>query len=425
MNHLQLARKAVDEAYREISSYSKEQKSVYTGEVGAGGDKTIAADVLSERAIEKILMDYGSPVWFISEESGAKKLNWDSRGEACFALVDPYDGSDNSRHGLEIYGTSVAIGWLINDQRDNLEKRCVSVTQIDACATKNLVNGDTYWASREYNPEYVNFMKRESELTHQAIVKYGESLQGYNGSNLNKEISKLEGRMDKTDLILHYGAFKNGERIHASKKEDFESSFGAVRFGYRKAKDQIVCGAPLFMNTRSLDSTVLEFAYVADGTYDYMLDMRGLLKICDVAAGSLLVPEAGGIVSSFYDLFGVACPVDDFKRRYNLVAAGNEILAQVVHIAAASVMRGFDLLFDRPFFKKALESNNVKSFFDIVAENHEHINKAMKSQKWKVEGINDQGIELSVKFGDQKLFFHALPYVAFEKKKTGYGEYGI
>ena len=48
---------------------------------------------------------------------------------------------------------------------------------------------------------------------------------------------------------------------------------------------------------RTLGSTALEMALVASGGLDAFVDLRGMMRVVDVAAGKLLIEEAGGTVS--------------------------------------------------------------------------------------------------------------------------------
>ena len=48
---------------------------------------------------------------------------------------------------------------------------------------------------------------------------------------------------------------------------------------------------------RTLGSTSLEMALVASGKLDAFVDLRGMLRVVDVAAGKLILEEAGGIIT--------------------------------------------------------------------------------------------------------------------------------
>jgi myo-inositol-1(or 4)-monophosphatase len=48
---------------------------------------------------------------------------------------------------------------------------------------------------------------------------------------------------------------------------------------------------------RTLGSTSLEMALVASGKLDAFVDLRGMLRVVDVAAGKLILEEAGGTIT--------------------------------------------------------------------------------------------------------------------------------
>ena len=82
------------------------------------------------------------------------------------------------------------------------------------------------------------------------------------------------------------GAFFNNQRIRVSKKNNIEDCLFAIGGKNTKGTE--------FLNRKS-GCAALDMAYVASGRYDgyYQKD----LKIWDIAAGIILVKEAGGIVN--------------------------------------------------------------------------------------------------------------------------------
>lgn len=58
---------------------------------------------------------------------------------------------------------------------------------------------------------------------------------------------------------------------------------------------------------RTLGSTALEMALVASGMLDAFVDLRGMMRAVDVAAGKIILEEAGGIVT---DSMGGALQMD-------------------------------------------------------------------------------------------------------------------
>jgi len=97
------------------------------------------------------------------------------------------------------------------------------------------------------------------------------------------------------------GAFLNGERIHVSSRSPLKSALLSTGFPYDKSSDnennfanferfQIKARA-----VRRAGSAALDLAYVAAGRFDGYWECK--LKPWDVAAGFLIVEEAGGRVT--------------------------------------------------------------------------------------------------------------------------------
>ena len=72
---------------------------------------------------------------------------------------------------------------------------------------------------------------------------------------------------------------------------------------------------------RLLGSVAAELCYVADGTYDAFLDIRGNLRVVDIAAAKLIVEEAGGIVTNEHG--NSLNNKLDVTERTSIIAAGN------------------------------------------------------------------------------------------------------
>jgi myo-inositol-1(or 4)-monophosphatase len=99
------------------------------------------------------------------------------------------------------------------------------------------------------------------------------------------------------------GAFRNGRRLSVSTQESVEGSFLATGFPFR-AQQFVKTYTSIFQDVitiakgvRRAGSAALDLAYTAAGTFDGFFEMH--LSPWDVAAGSLLVTEAGGVVSDF------------------------------------------------------------------------------------------------------------------------------
>jgi myo-inositol-1(or 4)-monophosphatase len=99
------------------------------------------------------------------------------------------------------------------------------------------------------------------------------------------------------------GAWRNGSRIKVSDVSTLENSLIATGFPYTNFKylEQFMQSMDHFMKhshgLRRLGSAATDIAYVACGRYDGFYEYG--LNPWDVAAGMLLVKEAGGLVSDF------------------------------------------------------------------------------------------------------------------------------
>ena len=99
------------------------------------------------------------------------------------------------------------------------------------------------------------------------------------------------------------GAYLNGKKLQASNSDDMQTSFLVTGFPYNV--NQNPCGCiDHFVNiirngipVRRLGSAALDLAYVAAGRFDGFWEIN--LNPWDVAAGVLLVREAGGKVTQY------------------------------------------------------------------------------------------------------------------------------
>ncbi len=99
------------------------------------------------------------------------------------------------------------------------------------------------------------------------------------------------------------GAYLNGERISISSNPDFSEALIATGFPYydfERLEQYLSTFKTLISQTRGLrrlGAAAVDLAYVACGRFDGFFEYS--LHIWDIAAGILLVKEAGGVVSDF------------------------------------------------------------------------------------------------------------------------------
>ncbi|MBK5276424.1 MAG: inositol monophosphatase [Desulfuromonadales bacterium] len=107
------------------------------------------------------------------------------------------------------------------------------------------------------------------------------------------------------------GAFLNGNRLHVSSRSPLRDTLLGTGFPYDCASDPVnnfsnfIAFQKAARGIRRAGAAALDLAYVAAGRLDGFWELK--LKAWDVAAGVLLVREAGGVVTTFdgscYDIF--------------------------------------------------------------------------------------------------------------------------
>jgi len=126
------------------------------------------------------------------------------------------------------------------------------------------------------------------------------------------------------------GAFRNGGRVRTRPFEE-KDSFFSVYLGHM-ARPESYDVARAARRVRSLGSAALDLCAVACGATDlYYMSAReeARLRVIDIAAGVLLVREAGGFVESPEDGRELDLPFT-LKARTNLVAVGDRKALAVV-----------------------------------------------------------------------------------------------
>jgi len=173
------------------------------------------------------------------------------------AVVDPLDGSSNFARGIPFYCTSVAI-----IEGNSLEDVKVGVV-------RNLVTGDVYHA-----------VKGKGTKKNGATVHAGQV------SNLSRALLGIDVSRENSERVAMLARL-----ISAANRQ--------VHFG----------------------ANALELSYVSDGTIDAFVDVRGKIRITDLAAAYLVAEEAGAKISdpSGNELEAVF----DLKHRLSFVASAN------------------------------------------------------------------------------------------------------
>ena len=178
--------------------------------------------------------------------------------DECYVTVDPIDGTTNLMHGLPFYACSIAVS------------RQPMLADVYAGLVADLVHDVTYTA--------------------------------------------FEGK----------GAYRDGKKIETSKTASLDEAVVGLDLNTYKVKEIVPKLTALIEKTkhiRHFGANALELCYVANGLTDAFVDLRGKLRTTDVAAGFLIVKEAGGTVTS-PDNQALNVELDP-KQTLSFIASGN------------------------------------------------------------------------------------------------------
>lgn len=135
---------------------------------------------------------------------------------------------------------------------------------------------------------------------------------------------------------LGKGAYLNSKKLHVSKVKDVKKALLVTGFPYNIEQNPDYCFERFIKMTsesravRRLGSAAIDFAYIAAGIFDGFWEVK--LNPWDIAAGYLLVKEAGGKVTNFVSEEG------DIYNKQVLASNGFihnkmvELLAEAEHI---------------------------------------------------------------------------------------------
>lgn len=157
------------------------------------------------------------------------------RSHECYVTTDPIDGTTNLVRGIPFHATSIAV---------SSEPRLASV---HAALVADMARDITYTAERGKGAYRDGERIRPSQLAALEEAVIGLDLNTY---RVEKIVPRLTSLIQKTKHLRHFGA------------------------------------------------NALEICYVADGTTDAFIDIRGKLRTTDMAAGWLILKEAGGLMTT-------------------------------------------------------------------------------------------------------------------------------
>ena len=176
----------------------------------------------------------------------------------CYVTVDPIDGTNNLVRRIPFYATSIAVSAK------------PALSTVCAALVADLARDTVYTA--------------------------------------------LEGK----------GAHRDGQKISSSKLASLDEAMIGLDLNSYRAKEIAPKLTALIQKTkhiRHFGANALELCYVADGTTEAFIDIRGKLRTTDMAAASLIVKETGGTLTT---PAGGALDVKlDPKQMVTFIASGN------------------------------------------------------------------------------------------------------
>lgn len=120
------------------------------------------------------------------------------------------------------------------------------------------------------------------------------------------------------------GAYLNDRRMRVSKRPNIEDCLVGTGFPFRHSEEKIATYTrtlqammPLCGDVRRAGAAALDLAYVAAGRLDGFWEMG--LNLWDIAAGTLMIKEAGGLVCDFNG-------GEQFLESGNVIGANPKIL---------------------------------------------------------------------------------------------------
>ncbi len=204
---------------------------------GAGGDISMEIDLIAEKVIIDTLEKANVNLLLISEEVGEIYIGEEEKAKdnQNVLIVDPIDGSNNAARGVPY--CSVSIAYAIGNKVSDIKKAVVL----------NLITKDIYWAEK--------------------------------GN----------------------GAYYKNTPIHVSDLDISQKCFFELNLPMKNLMENFLKLSPLirsFYRIRILGSSALTLCQIASGNMEAFINLRESNRLVDVAAGILILKEAGGKIFS-------------------------------------------------------------------------------------------------------------------------------
>ena len=228
------------------------------------GDFVSQADLRAERSIHEDLAKARPGYAFLMEESGQSGSdNWSWRW-----VVDPLDGTSNFLHGIPHWAISIALERRLQDGTVEVAAGMIYAPAVD----------EMFWAEKGA------------------------------GAFLNERRLRVSARRDMTEAMFATGI-------------PFAAASHARRLAFARTLATLM---PQVAGIRRFGAAALDLAWLAAGRYEGFWELG--LKQWDLAAGALIVREAGGTVTN---------PAGEQSLDDGDVVAGNATLHPVLLEAVA------------------------------------------------------------------------------------------
>ncbi|MCC6717491.1 MAG: inositol monophosphatase [Acetobacteraceae bacterium] len=199
------------------------------------GDFVSQADLRAEQSIRDDLYKARPGYGFLMEESGASGTdNWTWRW-----IVDPLDGTSNFLHGIPHWAISIGLERRLQDGSSELAAGCIYAPAVD----------EMFWAEKG------------------------------GGAYLNERRLRVSARRDLKESMFATGI-------------PFAVVSAQRRLAFARTLATLM---PQVAGIRRFGAAALDLAWVAAGRYEGFWELG--LKPWDMAAGLLIVREAGGYAS--------------------------------------------------------------------------------------------------------------------------------
>ncbi|WP_018154530.1 MULTISPECIES: bifunctional NADP phosphatase/NAD kinase [Methanothermococcus] len=252
MDMLEMAIKMTESIEKGVKPLIGWEKSDEVVKIGADGTPTKRIDLIAENIAINFLEKYGGAI-LISEEIGMKKIG--NNEPEYIVVLDPIDGTYNALNDIPIYSVSVAMGKI---KSENLEKyknydellNNSTLSDLEVGVVKNIATGDIYYAQ---NGKGAYILK--------------------NGEKQEKQIrvSETKNLKDSSVGVFSYGLSPNTLAFIKDRKVRRIRLFGSI---------------------------ALEMSYVARGALDAFINVNETTRLCDIAAGYIIIKEAGGKITN-------------------------------------------------------------------------------------------------------------------------------